>query len=66
MPVGALIVMKLFVPSLETPPLGAQLVVVMSGSCCNAQPVEGYGQLTFKPAAERVMVNRGVGVASYP
>ena len=52
-------VMKLFVPSLETPPLVDQLAVVKSGFCCKVQSVEGYGHKTFTLLPECVMVNVG-------
>lgn len=39
--------MKLFVPSLVTPLLADQLVVVKLEFCCSIQPVEGYGHKTF-------------------
>ena len=52
-------VMKLFVPSLEMPPLGVQFAVVKSEFCCNVQPVEGYGHETFTVLPECVMVEVG-------
>jgi hypothetical protein len=61
--------MKLFVPLLEMPPHGVQLVVDKSVFCCKLQPVKGfsqYGQDTFRLLPERVMVNFGIGVARNP
>ena len=39
--------MKVFVPSLATPPLGDQPATVRFVFSCNAQPVKEYGQETF-------------------
>ena len=58
-PVGDVMIMKLFVPLLETPLLVDQLEVVKSEFCCNVQPVEGYGHDTITLLPERVMVNIG-------
>lgn len=67
-PAEGVMLMKSFVPSLETvPPLGVQLVVVKSGFCCKVQPAEGYGQETFKPLPDCVMASCSiVGVAIKP
>ena len=58
--------MKLFVPSLETPPLVDQLAVVKSGFCCKVQSVEGYGHKTFTLLPECVMVNVGARAVPRP
>ena len=59
--------MKLFVPSLEMPPVGVQLVVVKSLFCCKVQLAEGYGQETFKPPPDSVMASCSIlGVAIKP
>jgi len=54
-------VKKLFVPSLETPPVGVQLVVVKSEFCCKVQPAEGYGQEILRLLPESAMANWGDG-----
>ena len=51
--------MKLFVPSLEMPPLVDQFAVDRLEFCCNTKPVEGYGHEIFTLLPERVMVNIG-------
>ena len=52
------IVMDLFVPSLETLSLAVQLA--KSGLCCNLRPVKEAGQEIFRPPGEGVTVNAGV------
>jgi len=47
LPDAGVIVIELLVPSLATPLLDVQLVVVKSPFCRNVQPVEGYGQDIF-------------------
>ena len=52
--------MKLFTPSLETPPLGVQLAgTARLEFCCNVQPVEGYGHKTLMVLPDCVMVSNG-------
>jgi hypothetical protein len=46
-PDGEVMVIKLFVPSLEMPPLVDQPAVAKFGFCCSVQPVDGYGQEIF-------------------
>ena len=58
-PTDGVMVRKLLVPSLETPALAVQLVVVKSGFCRKIQPVEGYGQEIFRLWPERAMVTWG-------
>ena len=69
LPAGGVMVMKLFVLSLEGLPLGVQLVVLTSGLCCKVQPVRRlfqYGQETVRALPESVMANCGIGVARNP
>jgi len=49
--------MKLFVPSLDTPLAGVQLVAFKSGLCRKVKPVEGYGQEIFRLLPECVIAN---------
>lgn len=52
-------VMKLFVPSLEMPPLVDQFAVERLEFCCNTKPVEGYGHDIFTLLPECITVNVG-------
>jgi len=54
-------VMLLFVPLSEMPPLVDQLVAAKSGFCCNVQPVEGDGQetVTVESCGLRAIVSSG-------
>ena len=50
-------VMKLFTPSVEMPPLAVQPPgTARLEFCCNVQPVEGYGYETVTLLPECVMV----------
>ena len=57
-------VTKLFVPSLEAPPLAVQLVVVRSGLFCKVQPAEGYAQEIVRVSPVMLILNLGLGDAA--
>ncbi len=58
-PVGEVMVVKLFVASLEMPTLADQLAVDRLEFCCNTKPVDGYGHEIFTLPPECMTVNAG-------